>query len=212
MQGLIDTIESVLRWLGAIAGLGTLAYAIYNMLRAQSRPTGQQTGAAQKVLRSRYLAIATLLFVLLAYILWKPLPFQLLWWVRLILSLLGEGIFFLSLGLYLWGLLTLGVNFNASSGFGVRLHQAHQLMTRGPYIYIRHPMYVGVILAFWGGLLLYRTWTMLVFAVIMLGLIYRAHKEEEALTQAFGEEWETYKQHVPGWIPRFDRMFRKNNR
>jgi protein-S-isoprenylcysteine O-methyltransferase Ste14 len=212
MQGLIDTIESVLRWLGAIAGLGTLAYAIYNMLRAQSRPTGQQTGAAQKVLRSRYLTIATLLFVLLAYILWKPLPFQLPWLVRLILSLLGEGIFFLSLGLYLWGLLTLGVNFNASSGFGVRLHQAHQLKTRGPYIYIRHPMYVGVILAFWGGLLLNRTWTMLVFAVIMLGLIYRAHKEEEALTQAFGEEWEAYKRRVPGWIPRLDRMSRKNNR
>jgi len=211
MPTLIDTIEFYLSWLGAIAGLGTLAYAIYNMLRAQSRPTGQQTGAAQKVLRSRYLIIATLLFVLLAYILWKPLPFQLSWMVRFILLFLGAGIFFPSLGLYLWGLRTLGVNFNASSGFGVRLQQVHQLITRGPYAYIRHPMYMAVILAGWGGLLLYRTWTMLLFGVIMLGLIYRAHKEEEALTQAFGEEWEAYKQQVPGWIPRRERTIRNNN-
>jgi protein-S-isoprenylcysteine O-methyltransferase Ste14 len=210
MSTLIDTIEIDLSWLGAIAGLGTLTYAIYNMLRAQSHPTGQQTGSAQKVLRSRYLLIATLLFVLLAYILWKPLPIQLPSLVRLILSLLGAGIFFPSLGLYLCGLHTLGVNFNASSGFGVRLHQAHQLITRGPYAYIRHPMYMAVILAVWGGLLVYRTWTMLLCGVIMLGLIYRARKEEDALTQAFGEEWETYKQRVPGWIPRFGRTFRNN--
>ena len=209
MPSLIDTIESILRWLGAIAGLGTLAYAIYNMLRAQLRPTGQETGAAHKVLRSRYLAIATLLFVLLAYILWRPLPIQLSWLARLTLSLLGAGILFLSLGLYMWGLNTLGMNFNASSGFGVRLQQAHQLIRRGPYAYIRHPMYLAVISAFWGGWLLYRNWTMLIYAIIMLGLIYRARTEEEALSQAFGEEWEAYQRQVPGWMPRFDQMFRK---
>ena len=211
MPALIDTVELALDWLSAIAGLGTLAYAIYNMLRAQARPAGQQTGMAQKVLRTRYLVLATLLFLIIAYILWKPLPIQLPSLVRMVLSLLGGGFFFLSLGLYLWGLRTLGVNFNASSGFGVRLHQTHQLITSGPYALIRHPMYVGVILAMWSGLLLYRTWTMMLLAVIMLGLIYRAHKEEEALTQAFAEQWEAYKQRVPGWIPRFDRLFRKNS-
>lgn len=212
MPDLIDTIEISLRWLGAIAGPGTLAYAIYNMLRAQSRPIGQQTGAAQKVLRTRYFVIATVLFVLLGFILWRSLPIQLSWLVRLVLLLLGAGIFFPSLGLYVWGLLTLGVNFNASSGFGVRLQQAHQLIERGPYATIRHPMYLAVILAAWGGLLLYRTWTMLFFSVIMLGLIYRARKEEEALALAFGGEWEAYKRRVPGWIPRFGRKVKNNNR
>jgi len=211
MPTLIDTLEIYLRWMGAIAGPGTLVYAIVSMLRAQSRPTGQQTGAAANVLRSKYLIIATVLFILLAYILWKPLPIQLSWLVRLVFSLLGAGIFFCSLGLYLWGLRTLGMNFNAASGFGVRLQQAHQLISRGPYAYIRHPMYLAVILAAWGGLLLYRTWTMLLFDLIMLGLIYRAHKEEEALAQAFGEEWVAYKRCVPGWIPRLGRTVRNNN-
>lgn len=208
MPTLIDTFEFDLRWLGAIAGLGTLAYSLYNMLRAQARPAGHQTDAARQVLRTPYLLIASLLFVGLGYILWRPLPIQLSWLVRLILSFIGAGIFFLSLVLYLWGLRTLGVNFNASSGFGVSLQQAHQLVTRGPFNYVRHPMYLAVILAGWGGLLLYRTWTMLLFAVIMLGLIYRARKEEEALAQAFGAEWEAYKRHVPGWIPRIKRQWR----
>jgi protein-S-isoprenylcysteine O-methyltransferase Ste14 len=124
------------------------------------------------------------------------------WQLQLSFVLAGGGVFFASLALYIWGLRSLGSNFNASSSFGVRLHQAHKLVTHGPYAYIRHPMYMAVILACWGGLLLYRTWTMLFFVVIMLGLLYRAHNEEKALEQAFGEAWEDYKCRVPGWIPR----------
>jgi protein-S-isoprenylcysteine O-methyltransferase Ste14 len=70
-------------------------------------------------------------------------------------------------------------------------------------------MYLAVILAGWGGLLLYRTWTMLLFAVIMLGLVYRARKEEQALAETFGVEWKVYTHHVPGWIPHFEQWLRK---
>jgi protein-S-isoprenylcysteine O-methyltransferase Ste14 len=82
------------------------------------------------------------------------------------------------------------------------LHQGHQLVTKGPYAYIRHPMYLAVILACWGGLLLYQTWIMLVFALMMFGVVYRGYKEEEALAQYFGIQWEFYRRSVPGWIPR----------
>jgi len=66
-------------------------------------------------------------------------------------------------------------------------------------------MYLAVIMACWGGLLLYRTWTMLVFALMMFGLAYRARKEDEALLLAFGPEWESYRQRVPSWLPRLTR-------
>ncbi len=197
-------------WLGAITGLGTLAFAIFNMLLAQRRPTGQQTGAASKVLRTPYLVIATLLFIVLGYVIWIPLPLHLPQAVQLNLSILGVIILLPSLALYIWGLRSLGRNFNASSGFGVRLNEAHQLVTHGPFAFMRHPMYLAAILASWGGLLLYHTWSMLGLAMILFGLIYRGHKEEAALAQAFGQEWETYKQAVPGWLPRFN-MHRKNN-
>jgi protein-S-isoprenylcysteine O-methyltransferase Ste14 len=206
MPTLNDTLESNLRWLCALAGLATLAYSIYNMLLAQARPAGHHTGAAHQVLRTRYLLVATLLFLFIGCILWRPLPLQLPWLLLLLISLLGAVIFIASLVLYLWGLRTLGENFNASSGFGVRLQQAHQLVTYGPYAYVRHPMYLAVILVGWGGLLLYRTWTMLFFAILMLGLIYRARKEEQALAQVFGRQWEAYTHQVPGWIPRLMRL------
>ncbi|HSB66475.1 MAG TPA: isoprenylcysteine carboxylmethyltransferase family protein [Anaerolineales bacterium] len=194
-------IELGLRGLGGILGLGTLAYAIINSLLAQRQPTGQQTGAARQVLRTPYLIIASVLFLLLAYVLWIPLPLQLPKNLILGLSAIGTMILLPSLGLYVWGLRSLGRNFNASSGFGVRLHQGHRLVTSGPYQYIRHPMYLAVILACWGGLLLYLTWTMVIFAFMMCGLFYRGSKEEEALAQAFGSEWEEYKSKVPGWLP-----------
>ena len=210
MPNLITSIEVDLHWLCAIAGLATLAYAIYNMLLAQSRPAGHHTGAARQVLRTRYLVIATLLFLFFGYILWRPVPLQLPWLLQLMVSILGGAVLIASLVLYVWGLRTLGENFNASSGFGVRLHQAHRLVTTGPYAYIRHPMYLGVILAGWGGLLLYRTWTMLFFAIIMFGLILRARKEEQALAQVFGRQWELYKRNIPGWIPRIENFLRKD--
>jgi len=62
-------------------------------------------------------------------------------------------------------------------------------------------MYVGVILACWGGLMLYRTWSMLILAIIMSGLIVRGRKEEQALAQVFGEAWQDYVRLVPPWFP-----------
>ena len=202
-----EIVESGLGWLSGLLGLGTLLYAILNILAAQKRPAGQQTGAAQKVLRTPNLVIATVVFLLLAYILWIPLPLQLPKELKVAFSILGTIIMVPNLGLYVWGLRSLGKYFNASSGFGVRLHEAHALITGGPYAYLRHPMYLAVILACWGGLLLYRTWTMLVFAIMMLGLFYRGKKEEQALALAFGDEWDLYKSVVPGWLPK---LIRKN--
>jgi protein-S-isoprenylcysteine O-methyltransferase Ste14 len=209
MPNLTTSLEIDLRWLAAVAGLGTLAYAIYNMVLAQARPSGYQSGSARKVLRTRYLLVATLVFILVGFILWKPLPIQLPLGVQLIVSILGALIYFASLVLYLWGLRNLGENFNASCGFALRLNQAHRLVTKGPYAYIRHPMYLAVILVGWGGLLLFRTWAMLVFALFMFGLIVRARREEAALARVFGRQWDAYKRHVPGWIPHLENLLGK---
>jgi len=206
MPNVLTSIEIDIQWLAAIAGLATLAYAIGRMVLAQKRPAGLHTGVAHQVLRTRYLLIATLLFIAFAILLWKPLPVQPPWWLRLALSVLGVLIFLPALGLYLWGLRTLGESFNASSGFGVRLQMAHRLVTTGPFAYLRHPMYLAVMLSAWGGLLLFRTWTMLVFAILMFGLVVRAHREEQAMAQAFGRQWELYKRMVPAWIPNLDRI------
>jgi protein-S-isoprenylcysteine O-methyltransferase Ste14 len=66
-------------------------------------------------------------------------------------------------------------------------------------------MYVALIATGLGGLLLYRTWTFLLFAVTMLGLPLRARREEDALAAEFGQAWEAYRGQVPSWMPRLRR-------
>jgi protein-S-isoprenylcysteine O-methyltransferase Ste14 len=205
MSTLIDKFITFLQILGAIAGLSTLVYLLYKMLHAQAQPADLYSGVAREVLRSRYLVVATLIFIFLCYLFWHPFPVGFSRLQLLFLSASGGIILFPSLALYIWGLVTLGENFNVSSGFGVRLQKTRRLITSGPFAFVRHPMYLAVILTCWGSLLLYRTWTMLFLVVIMHGLIYRAQKEEDVLTQVFAAEWEAYKAHVPGWIPRIKR-------
>jgi protein-S-isoprenylcysteine O-methyltransferase Ste14 len=93
--------------------------------------------------------------------------------------------------------------FNVSSSMGAELYKDHQLVTSGPFAYIRHPMYIGVLLAGWGALLLFRTWAMIPYALSTLAIPLRARREEEALAQAFGEAWQAYQDQVPSWIPSF---------
>jgi protein-S-isoprenylcysteine O-methyltransferase Ste14 len=186
----------------------TLLVAVLGFRRTAQRPIGYQAGAAARWLRFPVFLLATLLFVVLGYLLWNPLPLNLSPQARLVLDLAGSLIYFPALALYLWGLATLGEMFAASSGFGVRLPQSQRLVTDGPYAYVRHPMYLAVILAGIGGLLLYRTWTMLIFAPMMLGLVKRARREEQALADLLGEEWLGYTRRVPAWLPHYLRKAR----
>jgi protein-S-isoprenylcysteine O-methyltransferase Ste14 len=95
----------------------------------------------------------------------------------------------------------LGHMFGISSGFGATLYQDHKLIRNGPYRFVRHPMYLAVILAAFGALLIFRTWAMVLFSLSSLVVIVRAQREEQLLADEFGEEWNTYRQEVNGWLP-----------
>jgi protein-S-isoprenylcysteine O-methyltransferase Ste14 len=198
---LLDTTEQWLRSLAAIAGLATLAAALLAMFRSLRRPAGREERGARLALRAPVLLVATVFFLGAGALLWRPLPLDAPPWLRVILLVAGGLPFFGGLVLYLWGLRTLGKMFAPSSGFGVRLHASHRLVTAGPYARVRHPMYLAVISAGIGSLLLYRTWAVLCFAVIMLGLVVRARREEKVLAEELGREWKVYASRVPAWFP-----------
>ena len=195
-------LELWLGRIGGLAGLATLALAVWHVLASVGRPAGRQIGPGARFLRAPILALATLLFSAGMVWLWQPLPLALPDAARIACLALGALLYFPALGLYLWGLRTLGAMFAPSSGFGVRLHAEQQLITTGPFALVRHPMYLAVIAAGVGGLLLYRTWAMLLFAPAMFGLIVRARREEAALAIEFGADWAAYCRRVPAWLPR----------
>jgi len=201
----VEVVEVLLRWSGAVAGLGTLIIALASMLRALRRPSGRVEPGARIALRLPVLAVATIGFIGAGVWLWLPLPFNLGANARLVLDALGWLVLAGACTLYLWGLRTLSAMFAPSSGFGVRLHAGHRLIEAGPYAVVRHPMYLAVMAAALGSLFLYRTWATLAFAVMMLGLAVRARREERVLAQEFGQEWRNYAARVPAWLPRMRR-------
>ena len=197
----LDTVEQWVRWIGAADTLVTLAVMLFGLARSLTRPRGRATGRANQMLRLPTYVIISIGYFGLWYLLWKPIPIALSPVARIVALTLGALLLFPGLGLVLWGRLVLGKMYNVSSALGAQLYADQQLITHGPYAIVRNPMYVGIIAATLGGLLIYRTWS-LVFALTFFGLVIRARREEQVLAAEFGQQWADYCQQVPGWIPR----------
>jgi protein-S-isoprenylcysteine O-methyltransferase Ste14 len=84
----------------------------------------------------------------------------------------------------------------------ITLQQDHQLITSGPYRYIRHPRYLGVMLVALGLALLFRSWIALAALPFLLALlIFRLSDEEKLLQAEFGGQWEAYVQRSWRLVP-----------
>ena len=199
---MLDTVEQWVRWIGAADTLVTLAVVLLGLARSLARPRGRAVGRANQMLRLPTYILISIGYFGLWYLLWKPIPIALSPAVRIVALALGALLLFSGLGLVLWGRLVLGKMYNVSSALGAQLYADQQLITHGPYAIVRNPMYVGIIAATLGGLLIYRTWS-LVFALTFFGLVIRARREEQVLAAEFGQQWADYCQQVPGWIPHF---------
>lgn len=202
----LDIVERWAGWVATAAGLVTLAIALWRgVWHGLRRAPGRTTGIADKVLRAPLQLIFGLLWIGLCFILWRPIPLTLSMPARVMALTLGVLLYFPGLALYLWGTRTLGEMYKAASGLGVQLNVDHRLITHGPFAFVRHPLYLGLQIAALGGLLIYRTWTLVFVTVNFLGLVIRARREEQALAAEFGEQWDAYCQQVPAWIPRLRR-------
>jgi protein-S-isoprenylcysteine O-methyltransferase Ste14 len=73
------------------------------------------------------------------------------------------------------------------------VQNGHKLVTDGPYRYVRHPRYLGIIVFFVGISLVYRSWLALIFVTLLVvAILWRIRKEEQLLHRVFGIEWESY--------------------
>lgn len=196
-------LERLLRWAGGFAVLVALGVIFYGLGRGLRRTFGQASGSVPGLLHSPvFYILASLIYFGLCYLLWKPLPLALSPPVHALALVCGALLFFPGLGLVLWGRLALGREYFVSTTAGAQLYADHRLVTGGPYALVRHPMYLGILLAGLGGILIYNTWTWVFVALHFLGLTLRARREEQVLAQAFGEAWREYCQRVPAFLPR----------
>ena len=89
-----------------------------------------------------------------------------------------------------WAVATLGRFFTID----VRVQPGQTVVEDGPYRWVRHPSYTGLILTFLGFGLALGNWAALavVFLVPTAGLVYRIRIEERALLEGLGEPYRRY--------------------
>jgi protein-S-isoprenylcysteine O-methyltransferase Ste14 len=78
------------------------------------------------------------------------------------------------------------------------------LVVRGPYRFVRNPMYVGVDLVLFSEALLFSSLKLLSYGLLVGAgfLLFVLTYEEPTLRKKFGASYQAYCQAVPRWIPR----------
>jgi protein-S-isoprenylcysteine O-methyltransferase Ste14 len=99
--------------------------------------------------------------------------------VPLALQMLGLAMYLLSTGFIMW---VFRVNSFAAPVVKVQTERHHHVISSGPYAWVRHPMYSGVMLFFFGAPLLVGSWWGVLIAPLFAVLFAaRAGIEERAL-------------------------------
>lgn len=198
----LEIVETWIWRLGGLAAFSVLAVSFLGIWRGLRRPPGRTSGRMPGLLHSPlFYLLASTGFFGICYLLWQPLPLSFAPITRIFFLICGGLLVFPGLAFILWGRLALGRQYFVSTSLGAQLYQDHQLITSGPYALVRHPMYFGLIMASFGGILVYRTWTLVFLAFSFLGIPFRAWREDQALAEEFGSQWQEYRQHVPFLIP-----------
>jgi protein-S-isoprenylcysteine O-methyltransferase Ste14 len=92
----------------------------------------------------------------------------------------------------------LGRNWSAT----VELKQGHELITRGPYRVVRHPIYTGLLLLFLGNAVMVGDWRGLFAVTIVFASFWRKLKVEETwLARRFGAAYQQYQARTKALIP-----------
>lgn len=84
-----------------------------------------------------------------------------------------------------------------------RVVEGHKLATTGPYAYVRHPIYAGMLGMLLATGLAVSYWVAIPIALVVffIGTVIRVRREEKLLREAFGEQFENYSRRVPAIVP-----------
>jgi protein-S-isoprenylcysteine O-methyltransferase Ste14 len=181
---------------GLIVGLW-LAWGAYWLATSRDvKTTVWHESAASRLMHFVPLTVAVLLMVLPTFPWWGLDGHVLPWsaaayWVGATLTALG-------LLFAVWARRRLGRNWSGS----VTVKADHELVTGGPYRYVRHPIYSGLLLGFVGSAIARDEWRG--WVAVLLGLAAFSMKlrlEERRMRQIFGAAYEAYAARVSALIP-----------
>ena len=112
-------------------------------------------------------------------------------------SLLGGVCAVLGIGLAIWARLYLGRNW----GMPQSVKENPELVTTGPYAYIRHPIYTGMLLALFGSALANNPLWYIVAVAAAVYFVYSAGREEALMAKTFPDTYPAYRTRTKRLIP-----------
>ncbi|WP_225578207.1 isoprenylcysteine carboxylmethyltransferase family protein [Rhodanobacter sp. 7MK24] len=110
----------------------------------------------------------------------------------------GLAVLLLGLAFACWARVALGRNWSAT----VQLKQGHELVTAGPYRWVRHPIYTGMLSGVLGSALVIGEWRGLIALVLVFAsFAYKLRHEENWMREQFGATYTEYMRHTKALIP-----------
>jgi protein-S-isoprenylcysteine O-methyltransferase Ste14 len=109
----------------------------------------------------------------------------------------GFIVFISGLSLAVWARRTLGKNW----GMPMTIKQSPELVTTGPYHYVRHPIYSGILLALFGTAITSGLMWLFVMVLVAIYFGYSARAEERIMLTAFPQTYPDYKARTKMLIP-----------
>ena len=168
-------------------------------LRAERKGGAMRTSEGQRLVVLLRLLGLLVLAPLVGYLIYPPM----MSWARMGLP---DGIRWLAaaiaLGLvpiFYWIFSSIGDNISPTQA----TRQHHQLVTHGPYRWVRHPLYsVGFVLILALTLLTDLWWIAVAMLPPLVILLWRTPVEEARLTETFGDAYRAYMQQTGRFWPR----------
>jgi protein-S-isoprenylcysteine O-methyltransferase Ste14 len=179
--------------LHAAIWFGWLIY--WRMAAQDTKPAARVDGAAVRWAYLFPLIAAGLCF-------WLPRPFAglrvMLFPDALRCALFGTGLLVLGMVVCCWARFVLGRNWSNV----VTIKVGHELVRSGPYRWVRHPIYTGLLLAVAGTALLQDLWIDLLAVPLVFGAFWIKLRREEAwMAGQFGVAYSDYARQTARLIP-----------
>jgi protein-S-isoprenylcysteine O-methyltransferase len=161
----------------------------------------QKRNARRQTVGSRLMQTSIILLVVLPFFTETPrlgLLYRHLYPNSPELQYSGVLLLLLGCGFAVWARFVLGRNW---SGI-VTVKEDHTLITRGPYAWVRHPIYTGILLALLGtAVAVGRVINLVELPVVAFAFWLKLRTEEKFMHETFGEQYTAYRQQVKALIP-----------
>jgi protein-S-isoprenylcysteine O-methyltransferase Ste14 len=103
----------------------------------------------------------------------------------------------IGIGFAIWARVYLGRNWSPRPA----IKEHHEFVTTGPYAYVRHPIYAGIMLAALGSALTSSIFGMGMFILISTMFAVRINKEEQIMRELFPEQYPAYQKRTKRLVP-----------